>query len=90
MRSTLPNTDQPRIPHSEYHYNRSCPHYDVMVSLYLGGTGVEYQVTRFEMCMSTTQVDEHSLRVMFQLSVRDTNFRQKTARRLAGDSEDMM
>ena len=21
MRSTLPNTDQPRIPHSEYHYN---------------------------------------------------------------------
>ena len=20
MRSTLPNTDQPRIPHSEYHY----------------------------------------------------------------------
>ena len=24
MRSTLPNTDQPRIPHSEYHYNICC------------------------------------------------------------------
>ena len=26
MRSTLPNTDQPRIPHSEYHYNHHPPH----------------------------------------------------------------
>ena len=24
MRSTLPNTDQPRIPHSEYHYSSVC------------------------------------------------------------------
>ena len=23
LRSTFPNTDQPRIPHSEYHYTRS-------------------------------------------------------------------
>ena len=29
MRSTLPNTDQPRIPHSEYHYTVHTTHTQV-------------------------------------------------------------